>query len=961
MDDSIYLRLIKFPMPIPQLHQSRHYGRIPEGERLSDKEKRKKLIKTIAISVGVGAVLLFIVGTITVAIVSRDLPDPNKLTEHKVSQSTKIYDRTGEHLLFEVYQNQKRTLVEMDQIANYVKQATVAVEDKDFYTHKGIRIQSILRARFNSLIGRRAGSGGGSTLTQQLIKNVLVGDAREGFAGYFRKIKEIILAIKAEKEYTKDEILKSYLNEIPYGSTNYGIESASQAYFNKKAIDLTLAESATLAAIPKAPSKYLRDLDALRDRRNLVLALMFNQGYITEELKNAAQTTTLEISKTSGPIEAPHFVFYVQKLLADQFGERAIDEGGLRVITTLDFDKQQIAEKTIKELGDKNAKDANANNAALVAIDPKTKEILALVGSRDYNNDEIKGKYDIATLGKRQPGSSFKPFVYTYAFERGYTPETVLYDVATNFESRAGAKPYAPKNYDGKERGLVTMRRALQGSLNIPAVKTLYLVGTNNTIEFAKRFGYTTFTGDPGLSLVLGGAEVNLLEHTNAYATLADNGQYNKPVSILKVTNSKGEVMYEWEKSPDQEVIKPELAATISNVLSDDESRGFIFGRNGNLTLPGRPVAAKTGTTNNNLDAWTMGYVPQLATGVWVGNTTPTPMKAGGNALAGTIWNRFMREALKGDRVESFPAPPVEDIEKAVLRGGNGGITLEINSITGKIASILTPPNLIVSKTFLPPHDILHYVDRDDPRGPVPPSPADDPQYNTWEIALQDWIARQQKAGVNLTFEEPPTETDNTQPSEFTPTIDFISPLEGTVLNSRDLDIQVLASAPRGVTKVIYQIDGQIIGTALQSPFGLRYHAQKLAKGPHVLNAIAVDDQNNAGAKSIRFDLQADFDPASFEWFDISPATIKAEDFPRVINIIPFRWEEMKKIDIYLITGSASPRLIYNFNQKDDKLFNNSLTFTWKKSPGVGEHSLKAVLFDNAGRTTEKVLKVLVE
>ncbi len=944
-------------MPIPKMQKSRHYGHIPEGERLSPKERKKKLIKTIATAAGVGAVLLFIVGTITVAWVSRDLPDPNKLNDRKISQSTKIYDRTGEHMLFEVYQNQKRTLVEMDQIADYAKKATIAVEDKDFYTHNGIRIQSILRASFNNLIGRKSGSGGASTLTQQLIKNTLGNDEHS----IFRKVREAILALRLEKKYDKEQILKIYLNEIPYGSTNYGIEAASQAYFHKNAKDLTLAESATLAAIPKAPSKYLRDLDALRNRRDLVLALMFNQGYINEEQKNEAQGVALRVFKNSGPIEAPHFVFYVQKLLADQFGERAIDEGGLKVITTLDFDKQQIAEKTVKELGDKNAKDANANNAALVAIDPKTKQILALVGSRDYNNDEIDGKYDVATQGNRQPGSSFKPFVYTYAFEKGYTPETVLYDVSTNFDSRTGQK-YAPKNYDGKERGLVTVRRALQGSLNIPAVKTLYLVGTKNTIEFAKRFGYSTFTGDPGLSLVLGGAEVNLLEHTNAYATLADKGQYNKPVSILKVTNSKGEELYKWEQSPDQEAIKPEIAATISNVLSDDEARGYIFGRNGNLTLPGRPAAAKTGTTNDNKDAWTMGYVPQLATGVWVGNSpTATPMKAGGNALAGTIWNRFMKEALKGEPVEYFPAPPVEDIEKPVLRGGSGGITLEINSVTGKIASVLTPPNLIVTKTFLPPHDILHYVNKDDPRGPVPTFPADDPQYTAWEDALQNWIVRQQKAGVSLTFEEPPTETDNTQPSEFSPTIDFVSPLEGNVLNSRDLDIQVQASAPRGVAKVIYQIDGQIIGTATQAPFDLKYHTQKLVKGSHTLTAIAVDDQNNAGAKTIHFDLQADFDPASFDWFDISPVTIRAEDFPRVINLIPFRWEVMKQINIYLTSGNTAPRQIYNFNQKEDKLFNNMLTFTWKKSPGVGEHSLKAVMTDNDGRTSEKVLKVLVE
>jgi 1A family penicillin-binding protein len=950
-------------MPIPKLYRSRHYGHVPGDENLSPREKKIKLIKTIALAAGVGAVVLFIVGTITVAVVSRDLPDPNKLSDRQISQSTKIYDRTGEHLLFEVYQNQKRTLVEMDQISNYVKEATVAVEDKNFYTHSGIRIQSIIRARFNSLIGRRSGAGGGSTLTQQLIKNAIVGDASTGFAGYFRKIKEIILAVRLEKKYSKEQILKLYLNEIPYGSTNYGIEAASQAYFQKNAKDLTLAEAATLAAIPKAPSRYLRDLDALHDRRNLVLSLMLDQGYINEEQKKEAQAVVLKIAKTNGPIEAPHFVFYVQKLLADQFGERAIDEGGLKIITTLDFDKQQIAQKVIKELGDKNAKEANANNAALVSIDPKTKQVLALVGSRDYNNDEIRGKYDVATLGARQPGSSFKPFVYTAAFEKGYTPDTVLYDVKTNFETRTGAKAYSPKNYDGKEHGLVTLRKALQGSLNIPAVKTLYLVGVRNTIEFAKRFGYTTFTGDYGLSLVLGGGEVNLLEHTNAYATLADNGQYNKPVSILKVTNSKGEVLYEWEQPPDQEAVRPEVAATISNVLSDDEARGWIFGRNGNLTLPGRPVAAKTGTTNDNKDAWTMGYVPQLATGVWVGNSpTATPMKAGGNALAGTIWNKYMREALKGAPVEYFPAPPVEDdIHKSVLRGGSGGIALEINSVTGKIASILTPPDLIVKKIYLPPHDILHYVIKDDPRGPAPTNPADDPQYSTWEAALRDWMARQQKAGINLTFEEPPTEYDNSEQSEFTPIIEFVSPNDGAVLTSRDLNLQVQASAPRGITKVIYQIDGSIVGTATQLPFSLSFHAQKLALGSHTLSAVAVDDQGNAGAKTIHFDLQAEFDPASFEWFDISPVTIKAEDFPRVVNIVPFRWEEMKKVDVFLITGSAAPRQIYTFNHQDDQLFNNMLSFTWKKSPGVGEHSLRAVMTDKNGRTVEKVLGVVVE
>lgn len=946
-------------MPAPQLNPKRQYGHLPDAEPTSSREKKKKLFKTLLKIGGIGIAACFIIGTIVVAWVSRDLPDPNKLSDRSIAQSTKIYDRTGQHLLYEIYNNQKRTLVEMDQISDYIKKATVAVEDKSFYEHNGVRIRSIVRAGFNNLIGRKAGSGGASTLTQQLIKNITGQDQRGGLSGYFRKIKEAILAIRLEKKYTKDEILKSYLNEVPYGSTNYGVEAASQSYFQKSAKDLTLAESATLAAIVQAPSRYLKNLDSLRDRRDLVLALMYGQGMITEDEKKEAQGVALRIYKSGGPMEAPHFVLYVKQLLSDQFGERAMDEGGLKVITSLDYDKQKSAEAIVKELGDKNAKTANANNAALVAIDPKTAQVLALVGSRDYANEEINGQFDVATLGKRQPGSSFKPFVYTLAFEKGYTPETVLYDVVTDFDARSGEK-YTPKNFDGKEHGLVTIRRSLQGSLNIPAVKTMYLVGTKNTIDFAKRFGYTTFTGDYGLSLVLGGGEVNLLEHTNAYATLANNGTHHQPVSILKVTNSASETLYEWKAEEGTEAIKPQVAATISNVLSDDVARAWVFGARGNLTLPDRPAAAKTGTTNDNKDAWTMGYTPSLAVGVWVGNTIPSPMKAGGNALAGTIWNKFMREAVKGTKAENFPTPPANDATKPVLRGGNGGITLSINSATGRIATSSTPESLISQRTYLPPHDILHYVIKDDPRGPAPTNPNDDPQYASWERGLQAWMGRAQSSST-ATFEEPPTEYDTEQSAELAPQIEFISPSADAVLNSRQMNIQINATAARGVSKVIYQIDNQPIGTVTNFPFTLPYYAQKLSKGPHTLSAIALDDMGNSGQKSITFAMQAELDPAGAGWFDTDPLTMRADDFPRVFNLVPFRWEDIKQIQIYLTSVGGSPRLIYTFNHAEDKLFSNMLNFTWKTSPGPGEHSLRAVVLDNSGNTTEKTLHVIVQ
>ncbi|MFA5175455.1 MAG: PBP1A family penicillin-binding protein [Patescibacteria group bacterium] len=952
-------------MPISQLKRRvRSYGDISSRQRVLEPIKkikikiarpnRKWLKKLLTLALAAGAVF-FVCAIAVAAFVSRDLPDPNKLIDRQVAQSTKIYDRTGEHLLYEIFQNQKRTMVNLDQVAPMAVKATIAIEDKYFYEHSGIRVSSILRAGFNNFIGRKAGSGGASTLTQQLIKNAIIGDEHS----YFRKIKEAILALQLEKKYSKDQILKMYFNEIPYGSTNYGIEAASQSYFHKNAKDLTLAESATLAALAKAPSKYLNNIDALRTRRDYVLDLMFEQGVISEEEKKDAQGAAPRFYRSSGIMDAPHFVLYVKQQLADRFGENLVDTGGLKVLTSLDYDKQMAAEKIIKEQGDKFAKESNANNAALVAIDPKTGQILAMVGSRDFFNEEIDGQFNVATLGKRQPGSSFKPFVYLAAFEKGYTPDTVLYDTITAFGKKANGEDYIPKNYDDKEHGLVTMRKALQGSLNIPAVKTLYLVGPQNAIEFAKRFGYTTFTGDYGLSLVLGGAEVNLLEHTDAYATLANNGVYNAPSSILKVTNPQNEILYEWQATEGTEAVKPELAALIGDVLTDDASRAFVFGGNSTLTLPGRKVAAKTGTTNDYKDAWTMGYVPSLAAGVWVGNTTPSPMKGGGNKLAGLIWNNFMKEALKNIPPEPFPDPPVNDALKPVLRGSNGGLTLKINRFSGKLASSTTPERLVIEKTFLLPHDILYYVNKDDPRGSAPANPAEDSQYEAWEEGLQSWIMKEREAGRNLDLSEPPTEYDILQSSELSPSVDFIYPEDGQILNSRQIDFQISATAPRGVSRVLYYIDGQKIGESNTFPFNLTFYAKKIIKGEHALKAIAEDDLGNGGEKEIKIILDVEEDPPSVEWFDSTPLSLSEDAYPRPFLLSPFRWEEVKDIKIYL-GETNSRRLIYTFKPEEDKIENGHLSFTWQHSPGKGISILTAVLTDKNNNIEERDLEVNV-
>ncbi len=912
--------------------------------------------------------LLYIVGSIilvgiiaaigVLAYVSKDLPDPNRLSEREIWQSTKIYDRTGEHLLYEAYQNQKRTLVGLDQMMPLLPKAVVSIEDKGFYQHSGVQVRSILRAAFNNLIGKRSGSGGASTITQQLIKNTMVGDERS----IFRKLKEAILALQLEKKYNKDEILKMYLNEVPFGSTNYGVEAASQSYFHKPAKDINLSEAATLAALIQAPTRYMNNPNTLHDRRDTILKLMADQGYITIEQKTQAQNEALRIYRGGNLTDAPHFVLYVKQLLADQFGEKTVDQGGLKVYTTLDFDKQKAAEKIVKENGDKFAKEANANNAALVALDPKTGQVLSMVGSRDFYNDEIDGQFNVAALGRRQPGSSFKPFVYTAAFEKGYTPETVIYDTITNFDQRTGSS-YTPKNYDNKEHGLLTIRESLGNSFNIPAVKALYLVGTQNAIDFAKRFGYTTFTGDPGLSLVLGGAEVNLLEHANGYATLANNGAYHQTVSILKVTDDKGGILSEWKNTSGTTAITPEIAATITNVLTDDNARATTFGRNSTLTLPDRSVAAKTGTTNDYKDAWTLGYTPSLAVGVWVGNTTPSPMKGGGNKLAGLIWNQFMKAALSSTTPETFPEPPPNDALKPVLRGAVGGIKLKINKTNGKIATTSTPEALTEERTYLPPHDILHYVNKDDPRGPVPTNPENDPQYANWEKGLQNWVDKQNAAGKNLTLEEPPTEYDdgNYNP-ELAPQVKIISPTDNENIDSRQINIKIEAAAPRGIKQVIYYIDDIQVGTSDQFPFEFSYTFNKLYSTGHVVKVSALDDQGNSGSAQVSVLVNADFDPATFNWVDGESITLVKTDFPKLIQLKPIRWDDAKDIKVQLINSAGKAKNIYSFNPNEEKTNDAGLLeFTWKTYPGAGQYILKGTITSKTGYSEEKDLNMTIK
>ncbi len=788
-----------------------------------------------------------VVGALVIASIARTLPDPANLASRDVAESTKIYDRTGKTILYEIHGNKRRTAIPLDQIPPAVKWATVSAEDKDFFTHSGFDLTGIFRALIiNALRGQIA--QGGSTLTQQFIKNSILTTERT----WTRKIRELILAYRIEQRFTKDEILKLYLNEIPYGRNAYGIEAAANTYFGKRAVDLSLAESALLASLPKAPSYYSPygpHKDELINRQHYVLRLMAQLGYLSSAEETAAKNEPLVFKTPREAIIAPHFVQYVREILENRYGVDRVERGGLSAITTLDLPKQLSAEKIVADRAKINEKEFNGNNAALVALDPKTGQILAMVGSRDYFDDAVDGAVNIA-IRPRQPGSSIKPMIYATAFEKGYTPDTPLYDVVTKFA--AYPKDYEPHNYDNKEHGRVTMRQALAGSLNIPAVKTLYLTGVDRVLGMLGRLGYTTF-GDRnrfGLSLVLGGGEVKLLEHTAAFGTLANDGVYHAPAALLSVSDATGTTLETFHDEPRQ-AMKPEIAHTVTSILSDNSARSFIFGANNLLILPDRPVAAKTGTTNDYHDAWTMGYTPSLVAGVWTGNNDNKPMKkkADGSVIAAPIWNGFMKAALSGTPVEPFtPPPPPPDDLPAILKGstsGGGETVVKIDRASGKRATDRTPTSFIEERRYHELHSILFYLKKDDPRGPAPTNPADDPEYPRWEAAISRW-AKQQK----IATETPPTDFDNLHIVENTPTLTIVSPQENEAARDDTLSLTFEATAPRTVRRIEIRLDDALVDTTLGEPVPSPQTRSvpigaNVEAGFHTISVRAFDDIDN--------------------------------------------------------------------------------------------------------------------
>ena len=642
-----------------------------------NQEKTKKSKRRKAVLYSICAILLaVIIGSIYLL---KDLPSPRRLTHSEnYSVSTQIFDRNGA-LLYEIFADENRIPVTLDSLPDYVYQSSIAIEDKNFYSHFGFDIFGITRAIRTNLTGGRL--EGGSTITQQLVKNGLLTNERS----IKRKIKEGVLSIFTEALYSKEEILEMYLNYISYGGTSVGIEAAANRYFDKHASELTLAQAALLAGLPQAPSKYSpfgSNPENAKSRQLEVLRRMREDGYITQEEEKAASEEVLNYALSNTDINAPHFVFYVRDLLYQKYGVDTVEKGGLRVTTTLDLDLHNTAQASLSaEI--KDLERYRVGNGAALIVKPNTGEILSMIGSKDYFNATDEGQVNV-TLSNRQPGSSIKPIMYATAFQRGdLNPGSILVDTHTCFTS-PGQPPYCPKNYDGSFRGAVTVRSALGNSFNIPAVKGLRIIGVSEFINQATRMGISSWTDHSryGLSLTLGGGEVKMTDLAQTFSVIANMGVKTPLTPILKIENYKGELLeavdieqrkkdlatlteYDGEESLGElkRVLDKGPAYLTADIMQDNAARVQAFGSRSELIIPGKQVSVKTGTTNDLKDNWTVGFTPDYLVMTWVGNNDATPMNrniVSGVTGAAPIFNKIMSFILQDVEYEWYEKP--EDV-----------------------------------------------------------------------------------------------------------------------------------------------------------------------------------------------------------------------------------------------------------------------------------------------------------
>ncbi len=836
---------------------------IPRRLRFRTQYDKQKLIAKLLFFL-LGAVIIgFIFSFAIFAWYAKDLPSPSKLSL-QTGYSTVFLDRDGK-VLYDMYKDKNRVPVIYDEIPDSLKKATIAIEDKNFYKHKGISETGMIRAVFNMFLGR--GLQSGSTITQQLIKNVLLTNRQT----LTRKIQELILAFEVERRYKKDEILLMYLNESPYGGSYWGVGTAAKAYFGKSVKELNLVESAILAGLPQSPSLYSPFIgkdDAWKGRTKSVLRRMREDGYITRDQENTSLKKIEQIKFTSPKIliEAPHFVFYVKDQIENEYGSKIIDQG-VKIKTTLSLDIQQKAEKIVAEEIEK-LKDFNATNASVVILDSKTGEILSMIGSYDFN-DEKFGKFNTA-LGLRQPGSAMKPFTYGLAFEKGYTPSTVFMDVKTTFPDQ-GDKEYTPENYDGKFRGPVQLRFALGNSINLPAVKLLAVLGLRDFLSKLNDLGLTTFAPSQenlkrfGLSLTLGGGETTLLRLTSAYATLATGGIKHEVSSINDISDFKGKNIFKKVRTQERQVFSPEVSFLISHIISDNNARLEEFGPNSYLNIPGKTVAVKTGTTDDKRDNWAIGYTKSITVGVWVGNNDNSKMNpkiASGATGASPIWYRIMREVLKKyddgimDKPDKVKAVTVDSFLGGLPKDGyptraeyfiDGNEPkdtspyykkLKISKSNGKLAN-----EVEIKSGNYEEKDFIVITESD---------PVSTDGKNRWQEAINAWAAGQ---GDNKF--KPPTETSDASADSVI--VSIKNPMGQTTVPSGNLNIKAKIISLDKLKNVKIKLNGVEIKNWNEDRREID-ETVSVTDGVYELQVVAASEKDKQGESTIKFGVNKPWD-----------------------------------------------------------------------------------------------------
>lgn len=830
---------------------------------------RKSLMTQKLLMVGIGvSVFLFLFGIISVALITRNLPEPGKVAVIEGS-ATEFLDRDGK-VLFQTYKDKNRIPVKINEISKYLKFATIAVEDKDFYKHQGYSIRGIVRGMLNGIF--RGRFEGGSTLTQQLVKNVLLSSERT----LPRKIKEFVLSTEIERRFTKDQILEMYLNESPYGGTYWGVASASRGYFNKEVSELNILESAFIAGLPQRPSYYSPFISSNKTayigRTQIVLRRMREDKYITRDQEEKAREDLNKITFSHSRISmiAPHFVFYVRDLLVAEFGEKVLDSG-LKITTTLSLDVQKEAEKIVNT--EINAlKKYNATNGSLIVIDSKTGEIIAMVGSYDYNNEKF-GAFN-ATTALRQPGSALKPILYAKAFQKGLTPSSVIMDVSTEFPNQ-GDKSYKPVNYDGKFNGPMQLRFTLGNSINIPAVKLTAIVGIRNVMQLAYDMGLTGFEPTAqnlsrfGLSLALGGAETRLLDLTSAYSVFARGGEYIEPTSIIDVKNFKGKVIYKSDKKIKKQVLTKDIVFLISHILSDNIARSSVFGTRSYLNIPGNTVAVKTGTTNDKRDNWTIGYTRDVTVGVWVGNNDNSPMNAkiaSGVTGASPIWQKMMIYLLKkyNDGIIEKPGNVEAKIIDAYLGGlpKDGGATRseyfikgtepkEISSFYKKIKLSKNDSNKLANELEIKSGEFTEreYIVITEA------DPVSKDGKNRWQEGIDAWCAQQGDEKL-----KPPREVSGNKSDDVI--VSFRAPNNNSRVESNEVSIKIRITSIDEISKIDILANNELKKTINGNQKEIE-ETITLSDGVYELSATATSKKGKSGASSVKIGVKMEPDTVS--------------------------------------------------------------------------------------------------